>query len=346
MTFIIGRRRPSITGRGRRWGFYWWVFLLLLFAACTGDTETEQEGEQTSYAPVRMVGVSRAPLGDSDYGDIRVFLTDGEKATEGLFKYEGTSVWNTMVKLKSGIRTYRLYGYMPDNGTFSRSITDWDDNGAVLHISGLDAITTLDYCVVTGVYQAENATDTHAAERGRFAFEYASNRMNYINLLFDHLFGRVIIKLKTGDDYAALRTIKIKTMQLQLADISKVSADITLKKEEGIDGIAYNITETEAKAVTIRNSELTLSTTPVVACSAQIAPLPALLNKLKLVTTYDVYDKKGNKIAERTATNQLATVMASLEPGKEITLTIAVDPTYLYVLSDADLDNPPFIIEN
>jgi 2,3-bisphosphoglycerate-independent phosphoglycerate mutase len=66
-----------------------------------------------------------------------------------------------------------------------------------------------------------------------------------------------------------------------------------------------------------------------------------LLNKLILVIEYDIYDKRGNKIAERTATNALAYPLAELERGEERTLQINIDPSYLYDLS---LNDPPIVV--
>jgi hypothetical protein len=92
-------------------------------------------------------------------------------------------------------------------------------------------------------------------------------------------------------------------------------------------------------------SPITLTTSPVEVASAQIATITGLINNLQLYTEYDVYDKEGKFIAERTATNQLKTVLKDITRGQERVLNITVDPSYLYILSDADLDNPPFVVE-
>lgn len=329
------------------------IAAIMLLTACSKDSENAvgavgQEPGTTVEEPqasLRMVSMARSALGVTDYGDIKVYLTRFDELVEGLFKHTSNDEWSTQLRLKSGRRTYDLYGYMPHSGGITSSLSDITSDGAILHINGLDAISNRDYCVVTGVRQTVSATDETVAERGVFSFDYDSNRQNYLNLLFDHLYGRVVFLMKMGEDYSALRSIKIKTMQMQLTSISKVSVDATLKKGEGLQNKAYSITGTEAKTLDIRTEDLLLTTTPTEACSFQLAILPAIINQLRLVTTYEVYDKAGHKIADRTATNNLFVPLDIMSVGDELTLTISVDPTYLYVLADPDLDNPTLTIE-
>ena len=316
------------------------VTVLVLLAACSQDNAEEQVQEPD--APLRLAGVTRALTDEPAYSDIRIFLTHETTATEGLFKYEGGAAWTTQLKLKSGVRTYQLYGYMPDNEECVRSISDWNENGAVLHIQQLPPTAEQDYCIVTGVRQAEDENDETAAVRGAFSFEYDSQRENYINLFLDHLYSHIIFCMKVGEQYDAVRTIKIKNMKLQVANISHYNVDVTLTKGIGISGVTYNSTAgTETRELTIRDQELTLTTTSTTVCSGYVVPATTLLNKLILVIEYDIYDKRGNKIAERTATNALAYPLAELERGEERTLQINIDPSYLYDLS---LNDPPIVV--
>ncbi len=320
------------------------VTVLVLLAACSQDNaeEPQQPGAQEPDAALWLARVTRALTDEPAYGDIRFFLTEGTTATEGLFKYAGTSTWTTQLKLKSGRRTYQLYGYMPDNEDFGSSLSDWNENGAKLHIQQMPPTAEQDYCIVTGVRQAENENDETAAVRGAFSFEYDSQRENYINLFLDHLYSHIIFCMKVGEEYNAVRTIKIKNMKLQVANISHYNVDVTLTQGVGISGVTYNSTPgTETRELTIRDQELTLTTTSTTVCSGYVVPATTLLNKLILVIEYDIYDKRGNKIAERTATNALAYPLAELERGEERTLQINIDPSYLYDLS---LNDPPIVV--
>lgn len=314
--------------------------VIVLLAACSQDVADEQAQEPD--AALRLAGVTRSITGDQEYSDIRIFLTNGTTATEGLFKYAGESSWTTQLKLKSGARTYQLYGYMPDDAEFAGSITNWNENGAVLHIQQLPPLATQDYFIVTGVSQAENESDETAAVRGAFSFEYDSQRENYINLFLDHLYSHIIFSMRVGDDYNAVRTIKIKNMKLQVADISHYDVDITLTKDVGISGVVHNnMAGTGTHELIIRDEELTLTTSSTTVCSSYVIPATTLFDKLSLLIEYDIYDKRGNKIAERTATNALANPLVGLQRGEERTLQINIDPSYLYDLS---LNDPPFVV--
>ena len=314
--------------------------VIVLLAACSQDVAEEQT--QESDAALKLAGVTRALTDEPEYSDIRFFLTNGTTATEGLFKYAGASAWTTQLKLKSGARTYQLYGYMPDNADFVRSISDWNENGAVLHIQQLPPLATQDYCIVTGVRQAVNENDKTSAVRGAFSFDYDSQRENYINLFLDHLYSHIIFSMRVGDDYNAVRTIIIKRMRLQVADISHYNVDVTLTKDVGISSVTQtNITGSETPELTIREEEITLTTSSQTICSGYIIPATMLFDKLSLVIDYDIYDKRGNKVAVRTATNSLKIPLEELQRGEERTLQINIDPSYLYDLS---LNDPPIVV--
>ena len=317
--------------------------VIVLLAACSQDVAEEQAQEPD--APLRLAGVTRALTDEPAYGDIRFFLTNGSSATEGLFKYAGTSAWTTQLKLKSGARTYQLYGYMPDNADFVRSISDWNENGAVLHIQQLPPMAEQDYCIVTGVRQAADENDKTSAVRGTFSFDYDSQRENYINLFMDHLYSRVKFSMRVGDEYNEVRTIKIKSMKLQVADISHYDVDITLTKDVGISSVAHSsVPGTGTRELTIRDEDdgvITLTTTSTEIASGYIIPATTLFNNLSLVIEYDIYDKRGNKISERTATNSLATPLEDLPRGEERTLQINIAPSYLYDLS---FNDPPIVV--
>jgi hypothetical protein len=316
------------------------VMTALLLAACSQDVAEEQTQEPD--AALRLAGVTRAVTGNLEYSDIRVFLTNGTTVTEGLFKYAGESSWTTQLKLKSGKRAYQLYGYMPDNTELVRSVSVIDANNAKLHIKKMPPIAEQDFCIVTGVRQAVNANDETAAVRGTFSFDYNSQQENYINLFLDHLYSHIIFSMKVGDDYNAVRTIKIKSMKLQVADISHYDVDVTLTKNVGISNVAHQgTTGTGTRELTMRDEELTLTTAYTTVCSGYVMPAATLFDKLSLVIEYDIYDKKGSKIAERTATNSLARPLEELMRGEERTLQINIDPSYLYDLSQND---PPIVV--
>ena len=326
------------------------IMAILLVAGCSKDA-TDDAGTSNTQEPdaqLHVVGTTRAVLGESTWNDIHAYLTNGiTLMAEGGFKYNSTTEeWSTQLKLKSGASTYHLYGFMPDESSLTASLQNVNAAGAEIILENVNPLTTNDYCVITGVRQVENETDMTAATRGTFSFDYDSNHQNYINLFLDHLMSRLVFNMKISPTYNAVRTIKVKKMTLKLADISSMSVTVTFADGYGISAISYFPTGAAANSCIIENEEKTLTTSPAAICTGYMVPDNVFINKLELETEFEVYNKKGDKIAERTAVNKLTEPLAELQRGEERTLLLTIDPSYLYVLSDPDLDNPTIKIDN
>ena len=326
------------------------VIMALLFAAgCSKDAADNTESAQESQpASLKVVGLTRATSGNTDWDDIHIYLTSsGTQVAEGKFGYASdTKEWSTHLKLKSGSGTFRLYGFMPDDPSLTASLQNVTTVDAQIKLENVNPLTTIDYCVVTGVRQVETASDHTSATRGMFSFDYYSYRQNYINLFLDHLMSRLVFNMKISPTYDAVRTIKVKKMTLKLADISSMSVTVTFSDNHGISAISYIPTGAAANSCIIENEEKTLTTSPAAICTGYMVPDNVFINKLELETEFEVYNKKGDKIAERTAVNKLTEPLAELQRGEERTLLLTIDPSYLYVLSDPDLDNPTITIDN
>ena len=326
------------------------VIMALLFAAgCSKDAADNAESAQEPQpASLKVVGLTRATSGNTDWDDIHIYLTSsGTQVAEGKFGYANdTKEWSTHLKLKSGAGTFRLYGFMPDDPSLTASLQNVTTVDAQIKLESVNPLTTIDYCVVTGVRQVETASDHTSATRGMFSFDYYSYRQNYINLFLDHLMSRLVFNMKISPTYDAVRTIKVKKMTLKLADISSMSVTVTFSDNHGISAISYLPTGAAANSCIIENEEKTLTTSPAAICTGYMVPDNVFINKLELETEFEVYNKKGNKIAERTAVNKLTEPLAELQRGEERTLLLTIDPSYLYVLSDPDLDNPTITIDN
>ena len=326
------------------------VIMALLFAAgCSKDAADNAESAQESQpASLKVVGLTRATSGNTDWDDIHIYLTSsGTQVAEGKFGYASdTKEWSTHLKLKSGSGTFRLYGFMPDDPSLTASLQNVTTVDAQIKLESVNPLTTIDYCVVTGVRQVETASDHTSATRGMFSFDYYSYRQNYINLFLDHLMSRLVFNMKISPTYDAVRTIKVKKMTLKLADISSMSVTVTFSDNHGISAISYLPTGAAANSCIIENEEKTLTTSPAAICTGYMVPDNVFINKLELETEFEVYNKKGDKIAERTAVNKLTEPLAELQRGEERTLLLTIDPSYLYVLSDPDLDNPTITIDN
>jgi len=231
---------------------------------------------------------------------------------------------------------YTVYGYMPKADGMSSGLSDVTTGGATLTISGIKPVTPDDICIITGVKE----TDAGLKE-GQFDWFMANANDNfYMYLLMDHLYASVKFSLKVSEEYAQLRTIKLKTMTLGVNKAS-VNAAVTLTHNaEGnspITSVTYTPTDGSCSVEIFNNAEgqALSSATPlnIIACFA-----PTLSANLTLDSTYDVYDSRGNLIrANCTATNKIPNLEASR--GQRVQLNLKVDPTYLYVMSDKDLDN-------
>ena len=327
--------------------------MTMLLNACSSDesgaqtvtTGEEPVGKQVqliTYAPyfTEKEAPRRAPSGFTAYTpdkttDMGIYMIkDGDLSyKEERLRY--ASKWFAFFEAEAK-KSYTVYGYMPKITGMSSSLSSVTSDGATLTINGIKPVTADDICIITGVKE----TDTGLKE-GQFGWRMENANDNfYMYLLMDHLYASVKFSLKVSEEYAQLRTIKLKTMTLSVNQAS-VNAAVTLHNTEGtspITSVTYTLTTGDNCAAEIFNDAegQALSSTTPIAVSACFAP--TLSGSLTLFSTYDVYDSKGNLIrANCEATNKIPNLEASR--GQRVQLNMKVDPTYLYVMSDKDLDN-------
>ena len=257
----------------------------------------------------------------------------------------GTGKWNASFEVEAG-KTYSVYGYMPKAGGVNSSLTVTSEGDTLLSITGIKPVTTDDICIITGVKETDEGL-----KEGLLSWKWPipSEDENFkIHILMDHLYASVQFSMKIDEEYASLRTIKLKTMTLS-TNIGSVDATISLTRNDigssPITDITYSLSGTNGAAEIFSSEEGTaLDKLTPLAINACFTPLPTLSENLTLVSTYDVYDSKGNLIRQNcTATNQLPDLGAVR--GQRVQVNMTVSPTYLYVLSDPDLDNPTIKIE-
>ncbi len=194
-------------------------------------------------------------------------------------------------------------------------------------------------------------------QRGGFEYVSAANN-NYVFLLFDHLFSALRLQMRVQGDYNALRTIKLKELKLKTYEgetptKKKTNVTITLTANtEGTDPITeVEFTpygeDTDAGSVFYSEAGHELNEN-YQEFTGQF--MPKGVNKIILESTYDVYDKKGNLVRQGcTATNTLNISMFSGQTqalrGCRYTINLTINPTYLYMLSEPDLDDPTVMVE-
>ncbi len=327
------------------------------------------------------------------------FTMDGENPeTEKKIGYffKSSGKWRTDIDITE-TATYYLYGYIPHTPGVTCQVTDLDGSnakyseGAKLMLKDVPAVTLGDLCVVIGAkhgfdkehdgdytdmnsnttYDEGVDTRTNRLQRGNFAYnakpvkdgsgEATAN--NFVFLLFDHLYSALRVSMRVHGTYNALRTIKLKKLELmtQVDDTpSKEFNNITIKltaNDTGANPITDEETDIEYTQTgndidgglefwSSKNGE-ELSTD----YSTHIGYfMPVGINTLVLTSTYDVYDKQGNLIRQDCkATNKM--VIEELFSDQEFTrrgcrytINMTIQPTYLYMLSEPDLDNPEVVI--
>ena len=264
---------------------------------------------------------------------------------------------NTNILVKEHEQFY-LYGFMPGSYSSSISAASSDLNGdyskgADLTITGLPMFPTEDLCVVVGVRKVSSSTEDTEATEGNYSYLSGLNSENYVNLLMDHLYSQLILQFNIDPDYNALRHIKLKTVALTSTYGDKVDARVKFRAGNslGANTVAYskatNAADNISKDVLTAGTQfITTTATDTKFGPFNCAPctFDADGNNLSLTCTYDVYNTAETKVlrANCTATNKLK--VTSMDHGVRKTITLTITPTYIYTLSDDDLNNPTIVV--
>ena len=359
------------------------VMTLCSLFMVTGCTSNDVDDEEQPSGTLRLLSCStRAGGVDEDYA----FSSDGAKlwlaltksgdnsnTRYGTYSYNGSTWAPTNYIQVPGPGPYYLYGvYTPNAATCAITPSTDYATGAVLTISDLPALVKdgEDPCVVVGVQGVTDPNTTWNVTEGSFGYTGVKlNNKDNVHLLLDHLYASLSFSFTIDDEYAKLRTIKLKKLEIATPTTTydKVKLTVTVTgNSTGSSPITSVTTEKEgsASATSVvlfdktENSDehyiLTTSTPsePLSsACFAVFSSSEDKINSLKLKSTYDVYDRKGNKIVEnRESVNALDVnaLFGSTTPDRGIRqpVKLKVNPTYLYILSDPDLDNPTITISN
>ena len=198
---------------------------------------------------------------------------------------------------------------------------------------------------------------------------------NYLFLLFDHLYSALSIAMKVNGNYDKLRHIKLKKIFLQTSNADgptkkKANVSITLAataidpsnaNQDGYDPIQQVVftpdpSSGDSGGVMYESETGKLLTTSFQTCMGHF--MPKEVTKLSITCTYDVYDTNytgdhpdGNLIRQNCQATNVIDLMDAMEGfteamrGYKYTINLAVHPTYLYVLSEPDLDNPTVVVE-
>lgn len=301
---------------------------------------------------------------------IAVYLSDGTNCEHaGDFTPSAGGTWTSTVNANIDTQYY-VYGFYPADCCTSENpvaSTDWP-KGATITLPGLSTFSTDDVCVISGV-----------KEFGKYGFMVSEDGNSNVSKLFlDHIYSGIRLEFNIDEDYAEIRTIKLKEVKLETTESvdDKKTATITVsdnspaiewsaysgatsgkqetdnlvifpKDDDGNELKPVDESGNELKPVEEKGLVLTkgkdfqlLTDVFVPAASSTLA--------LKIVSTYDVYDKEGTRIRNCTATN---TIILGKDPfdnfsaGTRNIIKLTVKPTYLYKLSQPDTDYPTIVIE-
>ena len=307
-------------------------------------------------------------------------VTNGtNKAEARRFRRDGTGKW--VIDLEVAANSYYLYGIVPfsalSDTTSSNVITPNGSSyaeGATMTLN-LNSVMNQDVCIVVGAKhgtkgEGENAQPEPVSQPkpGDFGCTIDMGNTSYIFLLFDHLYAAMCFRMRVGSDYAALRTIRLKELDLKIYNDEactslmkkKVSTTVNLQANNtGAWPFSGDIVFTPDESsddmdwMAIYQDEDPQQPLPTgEEWSERYGFIPYTNSDQYYIlrSRYDVYDKEGNLIRKDcTAENKIKPRekfnKTRLERGKIYTLKITVEPTYLYVLSDPDLDSPTMKIE-
>ena len=300
-----------------------------------------------------------------------VFVTkkkDSPTASDVLSRifYSTTSGWQSNITITDAgtDNHYLIYGFMPidaENVSISPLSTNYNA-GASMSIKGLKVLTQTDPCVIVGVGRQQESTSDVTLKWGTFDFTFkegTSDVIDYMSILLDHIYSRYHFQVKIDADYAQLRTIKITKMTLEaLSDdgtqtVGTVNATVNIQTNTTNTNPISSVTFTRnagTRSVTFFENTTTPLSLTTSYQDAGFCLAPGDQHWFRLTTVYEVYNRDNKHIRTNTATNTFDTAnfkehkITNTNPGLDHTIQIIVNPTYLYVLSDSDLDNPTITI--
>lgn len=296
---------------------------------------------------------------------IRIYMTQADGTVkDGIFSHDNNYNWTSSVSVEPD-KDYYVYGYMPSHAA-SPSITHKGSDysaGATLTLHNLKTASAEDVCVITGVAKEDVEqrpfdilNTVTAVTPGSYIYTPTATD-NYMYVLMDHIYTKMSLIFKVngvGDPYYSLRGIRLRQVDM-ITDVGTVTVTVD---NTGTPTTSYSAAAgVTSQTVRIFSSDEGVEITPEgLSIPAFFTPMNAGTEKaVTIKSVYDVYyrDHSDNSLTEIvrencTATNSItlrSTAAHPLQAGVRATFTATIEPTYLYVLGDPDLDNPTIKLE-
>ena len=273
--------------------------------------------------------------------------------------------WRSSVEVEPNYK-YNLYTYSRTMPTATPPTFSFVSASNVsLTFSGLNIITEADPLVGVAAAGASlpnnNVPPANYPELTKGTFNIGTipgadpNSTYKAFLALDHLYSKATISFRIDGTYSTLREVRIKDVQIKMNNGTLTGThkytffdqQLTLDANRAIGGSALSINLFDGPNAKAEPNEgddyIALTTTSREFGYYYFLPLnptPAMY----LEVTYDIYDLKGNLVREnQTAQNKnlfeaISHNGGSAAAGINYTVNVLVSPTYLYQLSDDDLE--------
>ena len=328
----------------------------------TIQTRAQVEGSDFSYSEfttdLQSFSANAIAFSRTNENSPWVHIADSDQV--GIFA-PVSSGWRSTVKCKPNYR-YNLYAYsrtLPSQNNPVFNFTSESD--VTLTFTGLDILTTTDPLVCIASAGAIMPTDSlpeltqKEFNIGVIPSVVPKGKSFKAFLAFDHLYSKATLSFRIDNTYSQLRKVHIKDVQIKVDNgtvsgthvYSFYTQDLTLGDNHAT-GNAASIDLFDgptAKATPAQEGDdfIELTTSPKEFGYYYFLPLNPTPS-MYLEVTYDILSLNGDTVREnQTARN--SNLFASINysggratAGKNYNVNILVSPTYLYQLSDDDLE--------
>ena len=257
--------------------------------------------------------------------------------------------WRSTLELEVGSK-YNLYTHTAFPGASDYQLNYTQSNTTVT-FSGLNVITDSDPLVERAT-AGKRIKDTDPASA--ITAEYPTMDIGTFSIgevlpttdndgiyrafiALEHLYAKASIVLYLDDTYNELRTIRIKSAVIETTAGGTLAGTHEYSFTNNKVTLATTNTSGNPISIDLIDEDVTLTTTPTE--YGWFCFIPSLKPNCKLSVTYDVLDKAGNLLGERTVSNnKILDRVANPARGSDYEIKIKVSPTYLYQLSDGDVE--------